>query len=512
MANFNTINAHDADARYPTFRGLLQYGDGINNDPRYAMEAVNAATPGGVLQPVASCIVSSWTLPNPIETLAALHRRFVSETLTLPDGTYNMDADILIAASAGALYYISESSGGWQKLAFPDGITEYTCDTWSWCVYEINVDWTTKTIDVMLLSNAKDGMVMVRGDTMAVSVVDTPKKFGVIERYAERIWGGAIDDDPDMLVYSAPYDPTDWTADIDIPEDGAGDIMQPSWDGDRFTALRSFGAQLIAFKRTRVWRVLGTDPGEYTFKEQYGGGAPYEKTIAVSREKIYMLMPQGIVSYDGLAVSPFDQEYAKDVFDRMNTDALDQACACMFNQCYYIALPLDKSKVNNAVLIYSEKDDTWLLRDDLSVESFLPTEDKLYFTSATTPGQYWTWRDDSWECNAPTQAEVKWVTPWNDLNYKHYQKGGFEVYLTCEPKTTTVTMTVSLQTEKKTKTKRVSFLPLTEEQLYKGKTTRQKRIHFGGTGRRFRVIISAEGQPPWRLIGGMMVKAEIDPD
>jgi len=63
-----------------------------------------------------------------------------------------------------------------------------------------------------------------------VEAVETPKKFGVITRHAERIWGSGIPSDPDMLVYSAPYDPLDWTANVEQPQDGAGDILQPSWD------------------------------------------------------------------------------------------------------------------------------------------------------------------------------------------------------------------------------------------------------------------------------------------
>lgn len=154
-------------------------------------------------------------------------------------------------------------------------------------------------MDVLLLSNAQDGMVCVRGDDMSVTRVETPRKFGVIARYAERIWGGAIEDDPDMLVYSAPFDPFDWSANVEIPEDGAGDILQPSWDGDSFTALMPFGSQLIALKRERVWRILGTDPGEYAFKEQYGGGAAFAGTVAVEGERMLMLGREGLLQYDG---------------------------------------------------------------------------------------------------------------------------------------------------------------------------------------------------------------------
>ena len=108
-------------------------------------------------------------------------------------------------------------------------------------------------------------MICIRGDDLTAYTVETPRKFGVIARHAERIWGGAIAEEPDMLVYSAPYDPFNWEQNDAIPEDGAGDVLQPSWDGDSFTALTSFGSQLVAFKHNKVWRVLVTDPGQYVF-------------------------------------------------------------------------------------------------------------------------------------------------------------------------------------------------------------------------------------------------------
>lgn len=504
MAKYNSISAYDATSIIPEFKGLLQYGDGINANPCYAVEEKNVETKGGVLQPSAACTLLTPSLTSPIETLARLYRRWY---------TGQDDKEILVAASGGKLYYMLPTASAWTELSMPDGVTSYSSNVWSWVAYEINPQGSEASVDVLLLSNAVDGMVMVRGDNMAVSKVTTPKKFGVIERYAERIWGGAITDDPDMLVYSAPYDPTDWTARVENPEDGAGDINQPSWDGDSFTALRAFGSQLIAFKKTRVWRILGTDPGEYTFKEQYGGGAPYAGTIAVDNERILMLTKQGVQIYDGLSVSPYMQEYCLNVWRRMKDTAMDQASAVLWHGKYYCAVPLDNSAINNAVVIYDPVDGTWLLREDVSVEQFLATEGKLYFTSSTTPGRIWLWREDSWATGSATSAATRWVTPWNDLGSKRIVKGGFEVYLLCEVKSTAVTLKVSIQTEKKTKTKEYTVQPLTAAEITAGKSHKQKRLHFGGAGRRFRLIIeTAAGSAVWRLVSGVLIVSETDPD
>lgn len=496
MANFNSLGAYSAQSLIPEFRGLMQYGGDSFGDPRYAVEAENAQTTGGVLQPLGlPTTLPGDMLGDPIDTLMRLHRRWYAE-----------DRDLLVAYSGKRLWARSVSETQWTELALPDGIDGYTGSTWSWVTYEINPEGSPAPVDVLLISNAKDGLLMIRGDDLTVSVVDAPKKFGVIERYAERIWGGDIDDDPDMLVYSAPYDPTDWTARIEIPEDGAGDILQPSWDGDSFTALRSFGSQLIAFKRSRVWRVLGTNPGEYTFKEQYGGGAPYAATIAVDTERIFMLTDQGVAVYDGAAVNPFYQEYAQDVFRRMNVAALDKAVACLWRGTYFCAIPIDGSDHNNAVLCYSTKENTWLLHTAVSVSAFLPAEDKLLFTSPESPCAVQVWTEDSWLAQSPVAA-LRWVTPWNDLGRKDIVKGGFEVYILPEAEAP-VTLTISVQTEKKVKTKFYTIKPPTST-----KEAKVKRLHFGGTGRRFRLIIEANhGLTPWRLFSGVLINAETDPD
>lgn len=498
-----SLGTYDATMTIPQFLGLNQYGDEINGDNRYSPDAVNVETIGGVLQPAAACEVLTPELLLPIETLAILYRRWTSSP----------DKELMIAASGGNLYYMSVNGTEWTRLTMPSGVTAFQSNVWSYATYEINPEGSTAPIDVLLISNASDGMYMIRGDNLTVQAIPTPKRFGVIARYAERIWGGAIPDDPDMLVYSAPFDPTDWEADQEVPEDGAGDIQQPSWDGDSFTALHQFGSQLIAFKKTRVWRVLGTDPGEYAFKEQYGGGAPYEKTIAIDTERILMLTDQGVVVYDGLAVNPFQQEMCKDFFAAMNHSALDKASACLWRDKYYLSVPMGNSLINNAVLVYNTLERTWLYRADVSVERFLPSEDCLYFTSSTTPGKLWKWHEDSWTYGHATAEPIRWVTPWMDFGRKDIVKGSHELYVLVEIQDAPVSLNFTIQSEKKKKTKKYTIKPLTVHQVAKNRSEKQKRIHFGGSGRRFRLIIEADAnQPVWRIQSGLLLKSEIDPD
>jgi hypothetical protein len=71
-----------------------------------------------------------------------------------------------------------------------------------------------------------------------------------------------------------------------------------------------------------------------------------------------------------------------------------------------------------------------------------------------------------------------------------------------------MTFRFSIQTEKKTKSKTVTIQPTTFKE-------KQKRIRFGGTSRKFRLIIEALPHPQravWRLTGGIHMVVETDPD
>lgn len=543
--SYFSLHSYDADVWVRAFRGLNQADTGMNPDINYAAEAVNVETPEGVLQPQAACPEMEGSFASRVETLASFHRRWYEG-----DGS----KDWYVCASGGKLYQKQVDSGGnWIQIDFPSGISSFAKNAWSWVTYEIPDTQTGETIDVLLISNAVDGMYMIvppdrptihddlaefthdalsaqthdelsspkwalrtvdtRADPSEGTIADGPK-FGVIERYAERIWAGNIAGEPDKLMYSAVYDPTDWTLNTDIPEDGAGDIDQPSWDGDEFHALKRLGDNLLALKNNRIWRVIGVSPGEYQFQELYGGGTSYFNTIAVHGERVFMEQYDGLAVFDGMTTSPYAREQVEKIWRTVNHSALDQMCAALYKNRYYVAFPTGTSAVNNAMLVYNLTEGTILFYQDFYVEAFLPTDNELFYTSSTMPGKILRLRYDSWQEGTARGAETKWVSPWMDFGYKRIVKGGFDLYFIPEVKDEAVELKFSVQTEKKVKTKTYTIQPLTEEQREAQKEHRGKRLHFGGSGRKFRVIIETEAgvTAPWRLIGGLQMVVETDPD
>jgi hypothetical protein len=101
---------------------------------------------------------------------------------------------------------------------------------------------------------------------------------------------------------------------------------------------------------------------------------------------------------------------------------------------------------------------------------------------------------------------MRWVSGWQDFGHLNVTQGSFTVYLAvvCQQK---VELTIGMETEKKLKQKTVVFSPTPA-----GQGVKQRRLSFGGSGRRFRFIVQSTGATPWQLHGGVQIEAETDTD
>lgn len=467
------------------FKGINQTGDGTNLSMRFCVESENVNFHNGSFSPMREGDMIEQTLEGPIGTLAYLSRRYGE----------NAGTTVLVAISEGKLFTkLLDYDDPWQEQY--DGLTVNDCD---WVTYEYNPvggENTAGPVDVLLFTNAKDGMFCLFGDTLDVIPVPTPKKFGVLARYNERIWGSGIEEDPDMMVYSAPYDPFDWTANDEIPEDGAGDIMQPTWDGDSFLSLRQFGSDLLSIKRNSIWRIYGTNPGEFVMTRQYGGGTIQENTVAVYNEYAYMLGEHGLMRYDGTGCYPYLQDAVQKLMgEKVNHDALHKACAGMRNGIYCIALPINGSNYCNAILEYNVNENFFQLRTEVSVDSFMQYNERLFYTSESYPGVVYELRDDK-----GTVKNCKWISGYQDLGQKNSIKSAFILYAMVESEAP-VELRLGIRTEKKLKQKIVNTKP--------GKML---RLHLNTQGREFRLEMTSYSAVPFTIAGGIKLDLELDPD
>lgn len=458
-------------ARLNDFKGIWQANGDSGISGAYAYDTCNVSTERGALASAAGFGSFLPPLASSIGTLARLYRRDAAED----------QREVFAACALDGLYTYTAGDAGWTcRFAGP-----LYSDAWGWVAYEEN------GVDLLILTNAKDGMIALYGDDLRVERKTTPAKFAVLGRHAERIWGAGVEGEPDSLYYSRPYNPFDWTADETNPELGGGQILQPTWDGDRFIALRELGAYLIALKTNSVYQVRGTDPSSFVITQEYGADAPdAEATIAVDGTRMYYLTGREIGVYDGVSAQLLAQNALYETLrDLRSTGA---ACAAVCGHVYYLALPIG-SVVNNTVIEYDTVRRTFMVRTGIYVRSFLESEGKLYFTSSQDPYRVYQYGIGT---GYDGQAiACRWQTGWQDGNAKRMRKEAFILRFYAEGD---AVLHLTLETECKRKTRSVSLQP-------EGKSY---RVRMPVRGVRWRLTIESEGTQPWSIRGGIEVSAE----
>jgi hypothetical protein len=203
--------------------------------------------------------------------------------------------------------------------------------------------------------------------------------------------------------------------------------------------------------------------------------------------------------YDGTAVQPFRQPYIKDLMKRVNWAKVEGAVAGMRGAVYCLALPMDGSEVNNAILEYDTSEGTFNLRVGVYASSFLEYENALYYTDSR-PAEVSGGKvgrvmklDGSGE-----SLPMRYVTAYQDLGYKSITKSGFEVYLLAD---TDMAVEVGIRTEKKIKSRTVNLIG--------GKA---KRARLNVAGRSFRLELGVAETRPWCLSSGIQINMELDHD
>ena len=479
----------------PAPKGVWQAGGDTNVDAQYAYAARNMRTERGLLATAHGTSRAFPSLGAPIETLTRFYRR------TRPD-----DADVFVAAAGGAIYTYTEGTEGWVLRA--EG---FLASRWSCVTYEAQEEG--ETVDVLILSNEKDGMIAVYGSDLRVerkvlAIGDdyADVKFAVLGRYAERIWGAGAPGYPDSVFYSRPYDPFDWTAVPDTPEMGGGVINQPTWDGDSFIALRSFGGYLLAIKPGTIFEIRGTDPSSFTITEAYGTDGPIaERTICVDGAGMLFLAQGGLGLYDGSALRLLSRAALYETMRLRAPGHMQRAAACMSGHVYYLALSIlgpdgTAPQENNAVVEYDAERGTFMLREGVRVKDFFALGGRVYYTDAKAPYEVFLYNDEQAQGYNGAPMDALWETPWLDLG-KACRKRDFVLRFTAEADEDDLPVEMTIVTNRREKTRTVL--------LQRERRDYRVKIQLSGVRVRLR-IRSHQRAAGWRIHGGVQVNYTID--
>ena len=479
----------------PTPKGVYQAAGDTNVNTDYAYRAENMRTERGLLATSYGTSRAFPALGHPIETLTRFYRR------NRPD-----DPDVFVAAANGAIYTYTMGTEAWIQRA-----NGYASDNWSYVTYEAQED--DETVDVLIMSNAYDGMIAIYGSDLriepkALTIGDdyAEVKFGVLGRHAERIWGSGILDMPDAIFYSRPYDPFDWTDVPETPELGGGLIQQPTWDGDEFIALRPFGGYLLAIKRNTVFEIRGTDPSSFTITEAYGTDGPVQdRTVVVDRLRVFFLAQGGMGMYDGSTLQLLAKNALYETMRMRMEGKQAAASACVCDHVYYLALCVkerddDVLGENNMVIEFDSERGTFMVRKGIRVKDFYALGGKVYFTQADEPYEVLLYNDPESGSYVGQPIESVWETPWLDLG-KNLMKRDFTLRFTADADADDVPVDVSIITDRRERLKTVLLQS----------DRRDYRVRIQNSGVRVKLRIASNVKPAgWRIYGGVQVEYSLD--
>ena len=479
----------------PTPKGVYQAAGDTNVDTDYAYRAENMRTQRGLLATSYGTSRAFPALGVPIETLTRFYRR------SRPD-----DPDVFVAGAGGAIYTYTMGTEGWVMRG--EG---FSCNRWSCVTYEAQEDGAT--VDVLIMSNAHDGMIAIYGSdlrverkTLRIGEDYADVRFSVLGRHAERIWGTGAPGYPDDVFYSRPYDPFDWTGVADTPELGGGVIKQPTWDGDAFIALEPFGGYMLAIKRSTVFEIRGSDPSSFTITEAYGTDGPVQaRTVCVDRLRMFFLASSGLGLYDGSTLSLLSRDALHETM-RMRMEGTDElATACVCGHVYYLALCVKESagdvlRENNTVIEYDTERGTFMVRKGLRVKDFFALGGRVYVTHADSPYEVLRYDDENAGGYMGRPMESLWETPWLDLG-KEMTKRDFVLRFTADADENDVPVELTIVTDRREKTKTVLLQ----------KRRRDYRVKLQNSGVRVRLRVASRAKAAgWRIYGGIQVEYSVD--
>lgn len=488
-------SSYESSFMIPTPKGVYQADGDTNVSVNYAYRAENMRTERGLLATSYGTSRAFPALGHAIETLTRFYRR------NKPD-----DPEVFVACANGAIYTYTLGAAGWSKRS--EG---YASNRWSYATYE-----TTEgggTVDVLLMTNEKDGMVAVYGSDLRVekkklTIGDDygEVKFAVLGRYMERLWGTGAPGYPDSVFYSRAYDPFNWTVDAEAPELGGGVINQPSWDGDSFVSLEPFGGYLLAAKNRTVYEIRGSDPSTFTITLACGTEGPVQaRTACVDGQAMYFLTQGGLGRYDGANTALLARDVLYETMRMMAKGKQENATACVCNHVYYLAMCIkeneyDEIAENNTVIEFDIERGTFMVRKGIRVKDFFALDGIVYYTQAGSPHEVLRYNDPDSGSYLGQPMESLWETAWLDLG-KAYKKQDFVLRFTAEADADDVPVELSLITNRKEKTKTILL----------SKARKDYKVKLQNKGVRVKLRIrSGQASAGWRIYGGVQVEYTVE--
>lgn len=333
--------------------------------------------------------------------------------------------------------------------------------------------------------------------------------FQQIALLYERLWGAVTKDNPDRVYWSQTFDPENWELNYDVENDSGGFVDIPTFDGSRIRSIIPAFDDVLIFKDKSIHALNGTYPGEFSLKQCYGTeGCIAPRTIVYTGTMLYFLSTDGLCRYDGMsAVSLMaaGDRKLKDIWARLNMQSMDRACATIYKNVLYLAVPLDEDTRNSIVVEYHLLDGTYSIVDMKEVDDlFVRREGQTETLLMICGNQLYRYGAGTTIYGEPINA--RWISPEITCGTVTSKKSTGRIYMAVESQSLDVNAQSAVRITMFSGSKvRSKVIP-----LHSGVNYLRKRVKV--RGRSFRFQIENVNGNPLVVHKGMEIYLENDAD
>lgn len=143
-------------------------------------------------------------------------------------------------------------------------------------------------------------------------------------------------------------------------------------DGDKLTAAKAYGGQLVVTKQRSVHVVSGEDPANFSFREitdQYG--CISKRAIATFNQRCWFLDSKGVCEFNG-ANTDIVSNKVEEIFDAMNIDVASELAIMQHvkeRNEVWTAIPTNGATFLNTIVCYDYDVGAWWTIEGVNVSS-----------------------------------------------------------------------------------------------------------------------------------------------
>ena len=307
-----------------------------------------------------------------------------------------------------------------RALCYGITIADYYYD-----VYEIPDNDLTKVV----LTSAMLHTPTV-GDSVTVRGGGSDEYCAFTELYSNRLFAAGDPNAPYRLYWSAvPGDGRtieDWLS-VDGSYDASGGYVEVG-DGsdDSIIGLTALSNQLIIWKRYSVWRLFGDRPSTYTLERVDNESDLMSNAgVIVKYDAPYLLMPNGIYTYNSVSVVPVDNgvRYLRRFFDA--SPDVSNSRAAFWNNRLYMTCKVDaEHSYEDTIIMLDITRNSYMIRDGFQIADLAAIGSDIY---VLTPERY-VCQFESGTSYDGTPIAAYWLTQPTDFGRKMNRHQAMALY------------------------------------------------------------------------------------